>query len=100
LNKELDELNSTNELESKILNTIYHSFKLMCSASTNISKWHLYFIDEKLTGGCKSSSNESPEENKNDEEDFTSQNLIQIQQSALMNILTLKSKDFFKESVK
>lgn len=95
LNKELDDLNSTNELESKLLSTIYHSFKLMCSTSTGISKWHSFFIDDKLTLN-KSTSNDPPEPNiDEDEQDYTSQNLIQIQQSALMNILTLKSKKSF-----
>jgi hypothetical protein len=72
----------------------------MCSTSTNVSKWHLYFIDEKLAVN-QSSSNESSETNKNeDEKDFTSQNLIQIQQSALMNILVLKSNYIFCRSMK
>ena len=65
------------QIEADLYDSIYNSFKLLCSTSTPISEWHDCF--------------------KSDSTNELSTNLVEIQQSALMSTLALKSNYFFVE---
>ena len=68
LMKKEEETNWKERIESVLLDSIYESFRLICSSSNETSKWYQY-VDH----------------------DFKLNSLVKIQQSALMSTLNLKS---------